>query len=307
MRQALRVRSRGRAALAAALVLGAATGCSSVGHEDGASQPSSARSFDAADPATWTLPIEAYIPSDGQDEQASKAKDLLIADCMKNLGLDWRPAPDLPVVGPKTLTDWRYGIHDVTLSKKRGYKPDAAEQAAYDRAMQAGALDEGAEGDGATGAALRGSTSEINGKAVPKGGCAGKAGDEIGSDGTEFAEAAQRIGNDAFVRSKQAPEVVAVFRKWSSCMKDQGYSYKEPLDASDDPRFSSPDVSKLEISTALADLECRKRHDVARIWFEAESALQQQAIEKNAENLDRIKKNRDAMVKKVLAVLAGKA
>ncbi|MEV5597522.1 hypothetical protein [Streptomyces sp. NPDC052496] len=307
MRGVPRVRSRGRAALAAALVLGVATGCSSAGHEDGASPQASARSFDASDPATWTLPIEAYLPSDGQDEQASKAKDMLIADCMKTLGVPWHPAPDLPDVGPKTLTDWRYGIHDAALAKKRGYKPDAAEQAAYDKAMEAGALDEGAANDGVTEAALRGSEPEINGKAVPKGGCAGQAGNRLGTDGTEFSEAAQRIGNDAFIRSKQTPKVVAVFQKWSSCMKGQGYSYKEPLDASDDPRFSSPAVSKLEISTALADLECRQRYDVARTWFESESALQQQAIEKNAENLDQIKKSRDAMVKKASAILAGTA
>ncbi|WP_242440683.1 hypothetical protein [Streptomyces sp. CB02923] len=308
MRQVLRVRPKGRAVLAAALVLGAATGCSSAGQEGGAaSQPAPARSFDAADPATWTLPIEAYLPSEGQDRQAAKAKELLIADCMKDLGLDWSPAPDLPDMGPKTLTDWRYGIHDAALAKKRGYKPDAAEQAAYDKAMEAGALDEDAGNGGTAEAALRGSRTEINGKAVPKGGCAGRAASRLGSDGTEFSEAAQRIGNDAFVRSKQDPKVVAVFREWSSCMKDSGYSYKEPLDASDDPRFSAPDVSGLEISTALADLACRKRHAVARTWFDAESALQQQAIEKNAENLDRIKKSRDAMVKKASSLLAGTA
>jgi hypothetical protein len=87
-------------------------------------------------------------------------------------------------------------------------------------------------------------------------------------------------------------------------MKKSGYSYKEPLDASDDPKFSSPEVSRDEVATATADIACRKSTKVAVVWFEAESALQSAEIEKKAESLDEAKRDMDAAVKKTASILA---
>jgi hypothetical protein len=251
------------------------------------------RSYDADNPATWTLPIEAYLPTDDERSQLYRAKVALIGDCMKEAGYaEWRAAPELPKLGPKTLTDWRYGIHDEELAARRGYKPEAAEQAAYDEAVRAGAVDGTASGG-------------REDKALSQ--CAQESMESLGgADAAEYGVLAESLSNETFLRSKREPEVVKAFAAWSSCMKSKGYSYKEPLDANDDPRFASAKPTKLELSTATADIACRQDTKVARTWWEAEVRLQKEAVERNAESLDEGREKLDNSVKDAAAVLAGK-
>ncbi|MEU5583320.1 hypothetical protein ABZ791_37900 [Streptomyces huasconensis] len=221
------------------------------------------------DPATWRLPVEAYIPTAEQARLVTTTRDQLIDTCMSTAGYDdWEPAPELPELGGKTLTDWRYGIHDARLTAERGYHPAEAEQKAYDEAMEAGAVDE----SGADDATLRGCVAKADGK-VPD---------------PQPPAVVQEISGAAFEKSQKTPEVTAVFAKWSSCMKDKGYdSYKQPLDASDDPRFANPDkVTAQEIATARADISCRDRYGVARTWFDAESKIQRAEIAKHMDEFD---------------------
>lgn len=227
------------------------------------------------DPATWRLPIQAYLPTATQARLVTKSRDQLIDACMSAAGYDaWEPAPDLPAVGGKTLTDWRYGIHDGQLAAKRGYHPAQDEQEAYDKAMEAGAVDT----SGADEATLRRCVGQADGK-VPD---------------PQASAIVQQISGDAYEKSAKAPEVVAVFAKWSSCMKGKGYpSYERPMDASDDPRFADPHkVTGKEIATATADIACRDTYDVARTWFDAEAKIQRAEI---AENLDAFNKAAEAV------------
>lgn len=249
--------------------------------------------------------MQAYLPTDEDQQQLSQAKKVLVGDCMAGFGFTWTPAPDLPKVGPKTLTDWRYGIHDMDLARERGYKPDALEQADYDAAVNKGAVD-GGTADDAAARALDGRTKEVGGKKVPEGGCVGEANRKINAGAAE-SRAAIDLANGAFIKAKQDPEVVKAFADWSACMKKAGYSYKEPLDASDDSRFSGPEVSSEEIATATADITCRDRTDVARLWFTAEAALQKQAIDDNAEQLEENRKAMDAAVREAAKTSTGES
>ncbi|MEU5048235.1 hypothetical protein [Streptomyces sp. NPDC021096] len=281
-----------------------AAGCSSAGSDRPPRPPLPAKNFNEADPATWTLPIEAYLPTDEEEKQIGRARNAVIADCMKEFGFQWRPAPELPKVGSKTLTDWRYGLHDAARAKSRGYKPDAAEQAAYDTVMKQGAV-RGDAGSQAEEKALKGTVDEMGGKAVPKGGCSGKAVQRVASPDAVYSRTAQDISHDAYRRAQKDPAVAEVFGKWSACMKESGYSYKEPLDTVDDPRFKTAEPSDLEISTAAADLACRGRFNVAKAWFDAEVKLQDTDIDKHAEELDEARKALDAAVRNAANVLAG--
>lgn len=235
--------------------------------------------------------MEAYLPSDSERSQLTKAKAMLIGDCMKRAGFpQWYAAPELPKAGPKTLTDWRYGIHDAELAQRRGYKADEAEESAYEAAVNKSAVD-GTSPEGPDGRALTV--------------CAGEARTRIGGGPSTYGDEAQRLGNEAFIRSKEVKDVVAAFQAWSSCMKEQGYNYRQPLDASDDQRFAGRDVTALEIATATADITCRDRTHVAKIWWEAEVTLQTASLEENAEMLDKARKDLDASIKTVAAVLSG--
>ncbi|WP_238697472.1 hypothetical protein [Streptomyces sp. E2N166] len=296
----LRFHSSGSATAAgvAVTVLFLLTGCSSQSNAE-----TQTESFDQQNPQSWVLPVQAYLPTDQEQSRLSQAKKLLIGDCMKGFGFTWVPAPDLPRVGPKTLTDWRYGIHDMALAKERGYKPDAEEQEAYDAAVEKGAVD-GTTADGPDARALDGRIQEVDGKKVPEGGCVGAANKEIDSDAVQ-ARTAVDLGNAAFVRSQQEPEVVKAFAAWSACMKRSGYDYQKPLDASDDSRFSSPEVTSEEIATATTDITCRQKTKVAWTWFRAEAALQREAIEQHAEELSAGRKKIDAAVRNASRIVKG--
>lgn len=220
---------------------------------------------DPDNPATWKLPIEAYMPTKSQASLVSNARDDLIDQCMDKAGYpDWSPAPDLPKLGGKTLTDWRYGIHDAELAAKRGYHPEAQEQQAYEASLEEGAVDE----SGAPDETVKKCASEVDGS-VPT---------------AQPAYIVQQVSGEAFGESRKDPEVVAAFAQWSTCMHGKGYSYKEPMEANDEPRFADPNqVTQLEIDTAAADIICRNEANVARTWFDAESRMQQTKI---AEHLD---------------------
>ncbi|MFD4336885.1 hypothetical protein ACFWPP_06725 [Streptomyces anulatus] len=265
--------------------------------------PAPSVAFDAHNPATWTLPIQGYLPSDSAKAQISQAKKQLIGDCMAGYGFSWKPAPDLPRIGGKTFVDWRYGIHDLKLAKGRGYKPDAAQQIAYDKAMNAGAVD-GLTGGEDSQTLEGGGVKEVNGKKVPDGGCIGQADRKIGAQAVQ-SETAQQVSAETFTKSKTDARVVKAFDAWSKCMKGKGYNYAEPLDASDDPRFSSRDVTSEEIATATTDIECRDKTNVTQVWFKAESALQKKAIEDQAEQLNQEAEALDAAVKKAAEVVTG--
>lgn len=248
--------------------------------------------------------MQTYMPSDEERGQLSQARKILIGDCMKGFGFKWVPAPELPKVGPKTLTDWRYGIHDMALAEERGYKIDAKEQAAYDAAVGKGAVD-GTTADGSAARVLDGRIKDVGGKKVPAGGCVGEANSGVETEALQ-ARTALDLANAAFVKSEQEPKVVKAFTSWSACMKRNGYNYAKPLDASDDRRFSGTEVTPEEISTATADITCRQKTNVAWIWYQAESALQRQAIEAHAEGLSAERKKIDSAVRQASKIVTGK-
>ncbi|MEV0903363.1 hypothetical protein [Streptomyces hokutonensis] len=295
----------GAGVLVAAAAMMSTAGCSagSGGSTSSRATPRATVAFDASDPATWVLPIEGYLPSDNERKQVSQARKTLAADCMKKYGLSWRPAPDLPRLGPKTLVDWRYGIHDMALARERGYKPPAAEQEAYDRAVEVGAVGD-TSGTGPETEVLEGGVEQIGGKAVPKGGCLGETDRKL-SAGAGGTPVAQKLSTGTFVESQQDPAVVKAFKAWSDCMRAGGFTYDRPLDASDDQRFASQEVTPLEIKTATADISCRDRTNVARIWYGAETALQEKQIDSQAELLDRERRDLDSAVKKAASVVEG--
>lgn len=300
-----RIKRIGPGALVVAISVISATGCSADGAAGNHAivTPNPTLPFDAADPATWVLPIEGYLPSDSERKQVSQARKTVAGDCMKRFGLTWQPAQDLPRLGPKTLVDWRYGIHDMALAQERGYKPAAAEQEAYDRAAKVGALDR-ASNTGPQARVLQGGVKEVGGRSVPEGGCLGEAERKVSADAFDTT-VAQTLSNEAFAESQQSPEVMKAFKTWSSCMKASGFAYERPLDASDDPRFGTQEVTPLEIRTATADITCRDRSDVAKVWFDAEVAIQRDRIEAQAERLNKERESLDDAVKKAADVVVG--
>ncbi|WP_116215053.1 hypothetical protein [Streptomyces olivoreticuli] len=250
-----------------------------------------------ADPSTWTLPMLAYRPTQQQDKSIATAETRLVRQCMKGFGVDWEPEPDLPQIGPKNLLDWRYGIHDPELTAKRGYQPDAAQEARYSAAVRdrstrpalsvdtqvvLGGTDMPADVLDRASTEVRHGTSA--GRKLPPGGCFGEARRNLGSATHGVSPLVQKLTNASYGESQNDPQVKTVFTRWSACMRARGFTYAAPMEANDNPRFRPHPggIAQLEISTALADLTCRDTYKVAEVWHEAETRIQRGYIQQNA-------------------------
>ncbi|MFJ3971213.1 hypothetical protein ACIPYR_24150 [Streptomyces parvus] len=241
---------------------------------------------DEDNPATWRLPVEEYIPLRAEVRTVANVRDELIDDCMSKSGYeDWQPAPDLPDLSGTSLVDRRYGVHDPALTSQRGYHPPLAVQEAYDAALEIGAVDKSGSDPGA----LRACVEATDAKAPD----------------IQSAPLVQQIDSTSYADSMKDPAVLSAFTKWSSCMKGKGYSYKNPLEPMDDPRFGHPTtVTEAEITTAKADLECREKFDVTRTWFDAEAQIQRQQIKENASDLKVIEEDNRSVVDKSVKIAA---
>lgn len=235
--------------------------------------------------ATWRLPLEAYQPTAAHAQTVTSARDGLIDQCMADAGFpDWTPAPDLPLLDGVSPMDSRYGIHDAQRAAKRGYHPDEALQREYSAAVSVGAVDR----SGADEKVLRKCADQISAKAPQ----------------VQRSPIAVKIDADSFLDSRKDSAVLAVFAKWSSCMKAVGYDYAEPMDARNDARFHDPSVvTELETATAAADVRCRMEHKVQKVWFDVETRLQQQKIKANQHALESAKQVNEETVKKASAVI----
>ncbi|MEU2454949.1 hypothetical protein ABZ605_33280 [Streptomyces sp. NPDC012765] len=282
------------------IVLGAASAC--AGGEstrgEGDDLPAGARD-------SWTLPVQAYLPDEKQKQLVFDAREALLVKCMARYGFTYKPAPPMPKFGPKSMTDLRYGIHDEATASRYGYKPpvDLAaireqERAAIDGTVLGADEEAVMTGQGAAGSAVAD---------LPPGGCAGEVARAITGSDAEQSTLATELGNEAYVKSQQDPEVKRAFADWAACMKEKGFPYEKPMDAVDDQRFASEKPSEAEISTAAADLGCRDKSQVAQVWYAAEVGIQKSLIEQNSERLDKVKSDIALSVKNASKVLGEKS
>ncbi|MFE7602435.1 hypothetical protein [Streptomyces sp. NPDC057494] len=308
-----------RTGAALAVTALALTGCSTG--QAGLAAPAAATVTpgSSADSSTWTLPMQAYRPTAEQTRTLARAEQKLVGRCLKGFGIAWKPAPELPAIGPRNMLDWRYGIHDAGMSAKFGYQVDPAQQARYDEALRAadaqprlsddeqlvlGGTDVPAEIRQKAGPETR--RGSYAGRRIPEGGCFGEARRTLGGSSQAVSPLVQRLTNDSYPASMQDPSVQAVFARWSACMKAKGFAYPAPMAANDDPRFRPrPEgPSRGEIDTALADIGCRAAHRVAEVWHAAESRIQRASITTHATALAADRRALDATVRKAADVLA---
>lgn len=285
------------------------TGCSQSGGSDGAvtdQGPAYATggNLGEADRSKWpsaqatsgltkglTLPIQTYLVSYSQQVTVLRAQHSVQKECMKKLGFEYNPSE--PGHFPPPSADdanmlRRYGVADLEQAREYGYRlPNDSGEPPVD-----------AEISDAANAALMGRTSsgeKVTTPGVPADGCLGESERRIGTlDGT----LASRLNNEGFDASKASPKVRAVVQKWSSCMQGKGYTVTTPLEAANlvDSQGSGS-ASSSETDVAVADVECKKSTDLVPVWFEEETRIQNELIEKNQLALQEAKRKAEAALK----------
>ncbi|MFJ4095617.1 hypothetical protein ACIPYS_28850 [Kitasatospora sp. NPDC089913] len=246
------------------------------------------------------LPVEAYLLSGEQFRQLDAAQGVLVTRCVRGFGLDYS-AP-APTASGTTQTTHRYDpveLADVSANgyhspdPDRGKKPGTAPSLGPDVTTVLGA------GLGPDGRPAPGTAVDYRGKQLPSGGCIADAQRQLAARGGtgRDADVAVGVNYEGFERSRQDPRVLAVFRDWSRCMAERGYSYGTPADALKDPRWGATTTpSAEEVATATADVECKERVNVVGVWFTVESAYEQELIRLRQPELTAAKAGNDAML-----------
>ncbi|MCX5144001.1 hypothetical protein [Streptomyces sp. NBC_00338] len=291
------MRKKTTTAAVAALLTGALllTGCGGDS-DDKAGPPQPDNSIAPASSSLTTdlaLPVEAYIFSESEIAQLTRAMSSLAVTCMKEAGFVYRPddsqSPDIGVM------DRRYGIANSHTAQAYGYHFPAPP---VGRNSAVKALSEAAR------VTLSGE-SLADGTLDPEGGCIGKAKKRLAGGADAFGpdEVARTLNMSSYARSEKDPRVLAAFRTWSSCMTAKGYRYDSPMDAIDDQAFAGKKADQKEISTARADVECKKKTGLVRAWFDVESELQRTEIEKDPETFARIERQKTEQLKRAAVEL----
>jgi hypothetical protein len=229
-------------------------------------------------------------------KKIEQASSVLVTSCMKRFGFSYDPTSPTPGRG-SNQTAHRYDPTDPAVAASRGYHEGGTTASATPSRAPLSPGMKTVLGHGLGAPSLSGEPSpktgaRYKGVRIPTGGCLGEAQQALTQHGGIIQDdpAAVDINFKDYVRSMSDPRLKAVFSKWSACMKAKGHSYATPRDADNDPRWKSSTASKVEISTAVADVACKRQNNVVGAWFSIESAHEKQDIQANIEHMTRVEK-----------------
>ncbi|MCX4865586.1 hypothetical protein OHU11_20760 [Streptomyces sp. NBC_00257] len=255
--------------------------------------------------ANLRLPLNAYLPTPEEQATGEYLVYRVQQRCMRGFGFQYLPHLSSDYI-KTTVATWReyesrrYGISERAIAAERGYHLDKAPGGT--RAPQiATALSlperEALSGRTADG---RASSTPLRGRPVPRDGCAGQAVRTVHADGSESAQRGNdlvaRLRHEAFERSRSDPRVAAVNRTWSSCMRDKGFTYRDPDAALEDPRWDlrSARPSRAEIAVATADISCKLRVNLLGTNFAVEAEYENAVIKDHTPELEKARTRKAA-------------
>ncbi|GAB3134923.1 hypothetical protein [Microbispora hainanensis] len=272
----------------------------------------------AANTPDLTLPLDAYSLGAKDRAQVTRARFMLMEECLRHVGIDFR----FPAVQP--VTDLRnvdlLGWLDPRQAAESGYL-----QAGRSSVEMTG-VPSYSVGDEEFGV-LEGKVRRYRGRTVPPGGCRAKADALLnrGARGVSPADAGKRFDDDEVPRFVDAaadvavkdPRIAAAEREWSDCMRSEGFDYRSTVEAGGDRRWAAtvnddspghtpkPRGTKAEIDTAVADVRCRAETgytDARReVFVEAENRV----IGRNRARLDVIRSLNEARLANSAKVFDG--
>ncbi|NUW44392.1 hypothetical protein [Nonomuraea rhodomycinica] len=292
-----------RLKIAALVLVVAASGCSAA--TAGPPAESRARAASAMhvpppgeEARALAVPFDAYNFSPAEIMTIEAAQDLLIRDCMRGQGMEWRllPLPAEADVEPPNRR--RYGVIEPRIARLFGYHapPDRPSVARYDTERN----------DRLTRlspAARRAAYGDPGGDAN---GCSGEAEAHLAKD-TQKVDASlfNTLVRQTFEESQRDGNVVRAFRAWSACMRNKGFPYPDPIAAVTDDRWlNTQQPSRQEIIAAEADVSCKKDGDLVATWAAAEERIQRDVVLAHAEYFRTLKTHKDRQLGAARRLLA---
>jgi hypothetical protein len=267
--------------LATAGCTGAAAGNTAAGNtapDNTAAGNAAATEPPAAGAGGIRLPLDSYLASAADVADLGTGYRALVRTCMAGYGYAFPPA-EVSAPAPPGRNDLRYGLADLAAAAARGYRHAPAPARPPQPDLPAPAL-----------AALNGDTGQsvVAGRPVPAGGCTGQANRAIAAHDPPGADLTlpEQLAQESYLASRDDPRVTSAVGRWAACMRAAGYRYATPFDPPGDPAFrGAPNAA--EISTATADVGCKRRTGLIGAWAAVEAEYQRGLIERNRAALER--------------------
>jgi hypothetical protein len=242
------------------------------------------------------LPVAAYELSPTQESEANYLGLLLEKNCMARLGFRFLPglSPGDIALEVRTVSELNsriWGITDPVAAREYGYHLPPWMQGPG-KPQTIGSLP-AAEQFALTGVTLGGDRPSrppagAGGFRVPAGGCQALATRDtpagLGPNGGTGTQLMDAIGTQSFLRARSSPRVLAVFARWSACMRGRGYRYSSPFAAAASANLNGP-VTRAEIRMAMTDVACKQSVGLVGVTFSVQAGYQQQMLARYAAQL----------------------
>lgn len=251
------------------------------------------------DTTTLVLPLDSYLPDQEETTAITRARDVLLTECMARYGFRYHN-PENANPGVSQGHSRIYGVTDLATAQRYGFHPPPAAR---------NPLVYPADSDltGQKEAVFSGTVGRFDGRTVPKGGCSGEVDRAIhkNTDITLRTAIPEELQLQASDEAQADSRVRAVFDKWSACMKSHGYSYTDPPALLRDGSVIGKQPTQAEISTAVADVTCKRQNNVVGVWSTVETAYERRLVDKNATVLAEIRSSWSTQAKNAEALVTG--
>lgn len=252
---------------------------------------------------TASLPLDRYTTTVDEYIELDYASKLLTFDCMQRFGYKLDPGGRLKLKAARDRTN-HLGLVDAAAASRAGYHTDPAHAGDYST------RDNGPKLTDEQGLVMfgRGKGKPAR-KDIPPGGCVAEGYRKVGWS-TDDDLWLQNLAMDAVAYAFADKRAATVMADWSACMRESGYRYDRPEQASQDPRWwkagDDAPASKAEKNTAVADVRCKKKANYLGRMTAILTAYQQQIVEKNLERLESVHDKVQQALKNAATVLSGR-
>ncbi|MEU5535464.1 hypothetical protein [Streptomyces sp. NPDC020362] len=296
----------------------ALTACQLVGQDDAAADTRSLNTMEA-------FPLHPYLTDSSSDggKAIGTAQWILAKKCMVRLGfagfstLNTRTVESTYPVRRGTLAsramigdDSPYGVDDPDRAAQHGYHDRKQEESSRPLewpADQYVAL---------TGSFDSGDSHRAHGHSIPDGGCLGQALRTVygsaprtekvnGIRVTGYFSLALELWNESRGAARKDPAWKKADRAWSACMKEKGFRYPDPDEASlDSAWFGTEKPSSRERKTAAADARCKLDTDYIDTVHAVEARTQKRAVSRRKKDLDALRATQERGAQNARTIIA---
>ncbi|MER5255511.1 hypothetical protein [Streptomyces sp. NPDC002855] len=247
------------------------------------------------------LPFDRYGFSARDTRRHTEAQAHMTRDCMRRLGFEDFPlhpkTPEYREAAPLiavAMASYPYGPLDLDSARRWGYGWDP-DRSQADAARPEGRVMTDAEYD-----ALNG-----GGRGSAGGGDCGSSGADRLVEGVRdktrmwtYVSRRSEIVDKAVAKDRRVRKALAT---WSRCMGSKGVKrYKTPAHAFQDKAWGrgndeggNTGRTKKELATATADVECKREHNTAGVWWAVREEKQRADVTRHKDAYEAVRADQD--------------